>query len=155
MSKIIHRAAPDRRGSITERLERAERQLSSIAAQLPTWIANGVLEGSKKMYRELYEDLAGEHGRVFEVQEAAFLAIVEQLHARLSVLEEAAGITSPDVHSLRETVDAIGEYFGEVGEGRGCPWNLLSADAQRAVIAELITKQRERRDRESATEEGS
>ncbi|MDB4876445.1 MAG: hypothetical protein JWM41_2891 [Gemmatimonadetes bacterium] len=89
--------------------EAAENSRSPTVAQVREWIVAGVLAAGKKTY----DELSAEHGRVFEVQESAFMAIVEGLHARLCVLEEAHGIASPDVASLRETLNAIAERMGD------------------------------------------
>lgn len=120
--KLLHTPIADpQRGTIVERLERMEAAYTDMLNKIPGWISNGVLAGTKKMYNEMgpaiYNQLANEHGRVFDVQEKAFMALAEHLHARLCVLEAAAGIASPELEQLRALVDAIAEATGTGEEG--------------------------------------
>lgn len=142
-SKVNHRRVLDPQGPIMPRLMAVESSIGDITEKLPTWIANGVLEVSKKLYNELYADLAAEHGRVFEVQEAAFMAVTAELHQRIATLEEQSGIVPPELASIRATVDAIGEYFGDVAQGTHTPWADLTHDERAIIVWNRIRCQRE------------
>lgn len=138
---LIHTPIASERGTLAQRLERAESQLQSIAETLPKLVAAGVLAASKKMYQELYSDIAAEHGRVFEVQEQAVMAMAESLHARLCVLESQAGIASPDLVSLRSLVEEIAagppdEEAQESRDEESCAAAVARLDAQLIKSAE-------------------
>lgn len=135
---------PDGRTPASRQNQKARKQRPPTIEEVEQWIVAGVLAANKKLYQELYADLAAEHGRVFEVQEAAFMAIAEQLHTRLCVLEESQGVASPELRSLRETVDAIGSYFADVVDGKVAPWSERSPEDRQDIIAQRIIDQRTR-----------
>ncbi len=138
---ILHLPAGDRRKPMPERMETLERRVADMAQTLPNVVAEGILAAAGKLYRELYNDLAQEHARVFEVQEAAFMAIAEDLDSRLRVLEERAGIASPSLHKMRFTVDAIGWYFGRIGDGEPLPpWHDLTPEQRWDVLMDYRFK---------------
>jgi hypothetical protein len=83
------------------RNQKAREQRPPTVAETKEWIVVGALAAGKKVYAEL----AAEHKKVFEMQEAAFMAVIEGLHKRIAVLEEGAGIASPDMDSIRAQLE--------------------------------------------------
>ncbi len=129
---VVHTPIATERGSISDRLAFLEGALKELVEKIPRLIASGSLATGKKIYREVYEDLAKEHGRVFEVQEAGVMRLAESLHARICILESQSGIASPDLAELRALVDQIAEEVG-TEESREYPddgGELASGDGQ-------------------------
>lgn len=148
---LIHSPRADTRGTIAERLERIELSDAELRAKIPTWIAEGVLAASEKIYQELYDHIAGEHARVFEVQEAGFMAVVTQLDRRLRVIEDTYGLASPPVAELRMIVDAIAEYTSQQATRDDLkPWRDLSPLEQADVIGQFQMAALERAQTEDA-----
>lgn len=94
--------------SLTDHLPKsptgAEEALRSAkVAEVREWIVAGCLAAGQKAY----EQLAEQHGAIFQYQEEAFMAVAQHLDDRLRALEVAAGIPSPALTSIRDALDAI------------------------------------------------
>lgn len=112
------------------------------------WITAGSLAAGSKVYRELGD----QHKAVFEMQEAAFMVVLESLHDRLAIIEESQGLATPDRASIRAAFEsAIVEYqnagagtddsaeptperITAVREQLGDHWNEMSVPERRAAV---------------------
>lgn len=90
----------------------AGEQRPATVAETREWIVAGVLAGNQKVYTQLAE----EHGRVFQAQSDAIDVVLSGLHRRLCILEDAQGIASPELESLRSVIDRIAEPHEEPPE---------------------------------------